>query len=330
MTDGPDEFGLIARLFAPLAAGFPGALNLTDDAALLEGPAGQQWVVTTDALVAGVHFLPDDPPDLIARKLIRVNLSDLAGKGARPVAVLLAACFPRGVTGRWLDCFALGMKSDCDEFTLALIGGDTVATPGPLTLSLTALGLTGTGSAILRSNARSGDHIWVSGTLGDAAFGLRVARGEAAGFNPVAASYLLDRYRLPRPRLGLGQALVGLAHAGMDISDGLAGDLTHLCDCSGLAAAVVAPSIPLSAAARAALDGGLGQGWRDVLTGGDDYELLFTAAPEQEPALIRLGRTLSLPLTRIGAMEPGRGVTILDSNGQPMSLGAGGYRHFGG
>lgn len=324
-----DEFSLIARHFAPLAAAHPGALGLTDDAALFDGPSGEQWAVTADALVAGVHFLPDDPPDLIARKLVRVNLSDLAAMGATSFAILLAACFPTGTEEGWLDRFASGLKADCAEFGIALIGGDTVATPGPLTLAVTALGRVAAGSALLRSNARSGDEIWVSGAIGDGAFGLAVAKGEAAGLPGEAAAYLLDRYRRPQPRVQLGPALVGLAHAAMDVSDGLVGDCGHICRASGVGAVIELDRVPLSAAVLAAIAGGIGDIGRAV-TGGDDYELLFTLPPSAVPAMPGLARRLDLRLTRIGRIIEGSGVTVVDASAQPVTLSGGGYRHFGG
>jgi thiamine-monophosphate kinase len=325
-----DEFALITRHFAPLASGFPGALGLTDDAALIDGPAGRQWAVTTDAIVAGVHFLPDDPPELIARKLVRVNLSDLAAMGAKPIAILLAACFPHGTDDAWLDRFSDGIRSDCAEFSIALVGGDTVATPGPLTLTLTALGDVAAGSALLRSNARSGDQIWVSGTIGDAAFGLEVARGGGGKLPPAEAKSLVERYRLPQPRVHLGPALVGLARAAMDVSDGLIGDLGHICRASGVAAVVEAASVPLSPACQAAIDAGLGEGLGTVLSGGDDYELLFTAPPSATGQLISLGEKLDLRLTPFGSIMPGTGVTVRGPKGRPMRLSGGGYRHFNG
>jgi thiamine-monophosphate kinase len=324
-----DEFSLIARFFAPLALRHPGALGLTDDAALIDGPNGRQWALTADAMVEGVHFLPGDPPELIARKLVRVNLSDLAAMGATPFAILLASCFPRDVEDGWLERFASGLKIDCDEFSIALIGGDTVATPGPLTLALTAIGDLPAESALLRSNARSGDDIWVSGTIGDAAFGLLVGRGEAAILDPKSAAWLLGRYRLPAPRVALGRGLIGLAHAAMDISDGLVADLGHICETSGVGAAIEAAKVPLSAAVDMAIAAGLG-GIERVLTGGDDYELLFTAAPDKAGAIAGLGRALGLRLTPIGRIIAGDGVRVRSADGQPLPLTGGGYRHFGG
>lgn len=323
-----DEFGLIARLFAPLAARHGGALGLTDDCALFDGPGDYAWAVTSDALVAGVHFLPDDPPELIARKLIRVNLSDLAAMGAAPRFILMACCFPIGVTSDWLDRFAAGLKADCDEFSVALIGGDTVATPGPLTLCLTALGEVPKGAALLRSNARSGDEIWVSGTLGDAAYGLSVAQNRAGALSAPLQADLLARYRIPQPRIALGLHLRGLVGGCMDISDGLVGDLDHICQTSGVGAELMAEDLPLSAAALAAREAGLGA--HLALTGGDDYELLFTAAPDQRPALEAIGRRLGLRLSRIGRIMAGQGVRVLDRHGQPLALKSGGYQHFSG
>ena len=319
-----DEFGLIARLFAPLARGHAGAQGLQDDCATIDGPGGMDWAISTDALVAGVHFLPDDPPDLIARKLVRVNLSDLASSGARPRFLLLSCCFPRAMTADWLEGFAAGLAADCRGFGLALIGGDTVATPGPLTLAATALGEVPSGQALLRGHARPGDDVWVSGTIGDAAFGLEVALGQAPD-----QSDLLERYRLPRPRLELGVALRGLAHACMDVSDGLVADLGQIAAASHLHAEIRAAEVPLSAAVRARLGGG---GLERAVTGGDDYELLFTPPPERREALAALGRRLDLRLTRIGRMMPAGDlrppVRLLDGQGTALALRRPGYRHF--
>lgn len=322
-----DEFQVIADLFAPLARGYPGALGLTDDVALLAADADCETAVTVDAMVAGVHFLPDDPPDLVARKLIRVNLSDLASKGAKPFAVMLAAAFPVGVDLPWLKRFAQGLSDDVAEFGIALIGGDTVATPGPLTLSLTAFGRVGKGRAVLRSGAQAGDMVWVSGTIGDGALGLEAARGLRTELGAVNQAFLADRYRLPRPRVALGTGLPGLAHAGMDISDGLVQDLGHLCRASGLAARVDADAVPLSAAAKAAFEQDHSL-LATILTGGDDYELLFTAPPSATPAILALGQGVGVAVTAIGSMAAGQGVTVQDGKGRPIALNKGGWRHF--
>lgn len=322
-----DEFGLIERLFAPLAKGFPGALDLKDDAALVAPSPGCSIVVTADALVAGEHFLPTDPPDAIARKAVRTNISDLAAMGAKPLALMLTIAIPRDITMAWLDGFAAGLKMDIEEFGVALIGGDTVATAGPMALSITALGEAEPARTLRRSNARSGDVIWVSGSIGDGALGLFVELGQGAGIDPALSAFLLDRYRLPRPRVALGRALPGLAHAAMDISDGLVGDLGHICDVSGVGAVIEANDVPLSAAARAAISAGWGKGLETALTGGDDYELLFTAPESATEALRVLSGRLALPLTPIGRIVAGKGVCVMHE-GQRLTIDRGGHRHF--
>lgn len=318
----PDEFRLIADLFAPLAAGFPGALGLADDAALLPCPPGVDTVVTVDAIVAGVHFLPDAPPEEVARRLVRVNVSDLAAKGARPVAALLAAAFPKGIDEDWLRRFAAALGDDLSRFGMALAGGDTVSTPGPLTLSLTAFGQVGQGRAVLRSGARVGDDLWVSGTIGDAALGLLAATGRLP-----ADPFLEDRFRLPRPRVETGLRLVGVASAGMDVSDGLVQDLGHICRASGLAATIRAEAVPLSAPARSAVESNHTL-LATVLTGGDDYELLFTAPPSQEAEIALIAAATGVALTRIGSMAAGQGVAVVDAAGRPLDFDQPGWRHF--
>uniref|UniRef100_UPI0034E19F6A thiamine-phosphate kinase n=1 Tax=Roseomonas rosulenta TaxID=2748667 RepID=UPI0034E19F6A len=275
----PPEFALIARHFRPLAG--EGALDLSDDAAVLDVPPGRRLVVAADAMVEGVHYLPDDPPETIGRKLLRVNLSDLAAMGAAPLGYLMTTSFRRGVTEDWIAGFVRGLALDQAEFGLQVLGGDTTATPGPTCLSLTILGTVAPGAELRRAGARPGDDVWVSGTIGDGALGLKVLRGELPGD---AAGHLARRYRLPQPRLALGQAIATLARAGMDVSDGLVQDLGHLCRAAGCGAELAAGAVPLSPAARALVvaDPAL---LPVVLTGGDDYELLFTAAPEAAPAI---------------------------------------------
>lgn len=328
MSGAPDEFAVIADLFAPLARAFPGALGLTDDVALMGPDPDHDTAVTMDAMVAGVHFLPDDPPDLVARKLMRVNLSDLAAKGARPHAVMLAAAFPIGTDLDWLRLFACGLAEDVAAFAVPLIGGDTVSTPGPLTLTLTAFGKVARGRAVLRSGAKAGDRVWVSGSIGDGALGLRAARDGWPGLDPDHVAFLAERYRLPRPRVSLGAGLPGLAHAAMDVSDGLVQDLGHICRATGLGAAIEAARVPLSPAAAAALavDHSL---LATVLSGGDDYELLFTAPDGATDAILELGRRVGVAVTAIGTMVDGAGVTVRDGDGGVLALGRGGWRHFG-
>jgi thiamine-monophosphate kinase len=323
------EFELIRRYLAPLAAGAPGALGLGDDAALLAPPAGEDLVLTADALVAGVHFLPDDPADLVARKLLRVNLSDLAAMGARPLGYLMTAAWPLPPDEAWVARFAAGLAEDQETFGVALLGGDTTGTPGPLTLSLTAVGAVAPGRALKRSAARAGELVYVSGSIGDGALGLKVCRGEAPALSEPQRAYLADRYRLPRPRLALGRALAegGLARAAIDVSDGLAADLGHILEASGLSGIVEAATLPLSDAARTALaaDPSLLAG---LIGGGDDYELLFTVAPERVGEVAALAGRLDLPLTRIGRLDEGRGLAVLDAAGQEVSLETKGWTHF--
>lgn len=246
------EFERIRRYFAPLAA--PGGLELTDDAALVDCRAGYRLVVTADAVVAGVHFLPDDPPDLVAKKLLRVNLSDLAAMGARPLYYLLTTALPASLGVEWVSEFARGLGEDQQLYAVALLGGDLVSTPGPATLSLTAIGEAAAGAEIRRSGARVGDMVWVSGTIGDAYLGLGALRG---GFRELSAEHraaLIRRFRLPEPRVALGPALAGLAHAMIDVSDGLVADLRHICETSGVAAAIEFSGIAI--VARGAADRG--------------------------------------------------------------------------
>lgn len=323
----PDEFELIRRLFAPLATD-PGALGLADDAALLDCPPGRRLVLTTDAIVAGVHFLAQDPPKLIAQKLMRTNLSDLAAMGAAPIGVLLACCFPRDAGVEWIEEFASGLAADCRSFGLSVLGGDTVATPGPATFALTAVGSVATGCELRRSTARVGDRVWVSGTIGDGAFGLIAARGEAAALDADHALFLAGRYRLPEPRLVLGERLAGIASAAMDISDGLLGDLAHIAETSRVGAVVEADRVPLSDATRAAIGLGLGEGIATALTGGDDYELLFTAPPAADARLAALSADLGLRLTPIGTIIAGSGARVDGPDGKPLSFPIQGYRHF--
>jgi thiamine-monophosphate kinase len=318
MADALGEFDRIARFFAPLAAGFPGALGLTDDAALIDPGAGRELVVTTDALVADVHFRSQDPPDLVARKALRVNLSDLAAMGAEPVCYTLATILPPTVDEAWLAAFVRGLAADQAEFGIALAGGDSVRTTGPATLSVTAIGRVEAGRALRRSGARPGDRVYVSGTIGDGALGLAVLTGT---LSDDADGTLANRYLLPRPRLALGRALLGKASAALDVSDGLVADLGHIAATSGVRIIIEAGRVPLSSAASAAL-ADEPRLIEPILTGGDDYELAFTS-PDVLPEVLA-----GVPITCIGRVEAGRGVTVLDRQGRPVTLAAGGYRHF--
>lgn len=307
---------LIERHFRPLAG--PGAAALTDDAAVLVPPAGRELVLSADAMVAGVHFLPDDPPGLIGRKLLRVNLSDLAAKGAEPLGYLLTLAAPKDTVDEWFAAFAAGLAQDQARFGLSLLGGDTVSTPGPTTLSLTVIGHVAPGRAVRRSGALAGDGIWVTGTIGDGALGLIAARGQLA--DPTGR--LRERYRLPEPRLGL--RIAGIANAAMDISDGLVQDLGHLCRLSGLIGEIDAEDIPLSAEARAA-----GAEWFETcVTGGDDYELLLAVPAEQEERLADEARRAGIEVHRIGRFRPGAVGVVMLREGEELRLSRGGWSHF--
>ena len=321
------EFALIARYFAPLAADSPGALGLTDDAALIELAAGEELVVSSDALVASVHFLPEDPPELVAKKALRVNLSDLAAMGADPVGYTLAAMLPQGVAEDWIAGFAAGLAADQKEFGLSLIGGDTTATPGPLGVAITIFGRVPKGQAMRRRGARPGDLVAVSGTIGDGALGLDALAGRLPDLGAEDAAQLVARYRLPQPRLHLGRALRGLASAGLDISDGLVADLGHIAALSEVAITIRGDAVPLSAAARAALAGDPARLGR-ILAGGDDYELALTISRQNSTKLAAIAAATGVPITVIGEVAAGQGVRVHDAAGREITPAAGGYAHF--
>ena len=321
------EFEIIAELFAPLARQAPGALGLTDDAAIIDVAPGRQLVVTTDTVIAGIHFRDGDPPDMVARKALRVNLSDLAAKGARPIGFLQALALNPSIDDGYLEKYAAGLAQDVETFAVPLLGGDTTSGPGPFSITITAFGEVEKGRVLLRSGGRRGDILCVSGTIGDGALGL-ACLNSALHLPAGLAEAVVARYRIPEPRLALGQALGNVASACLDISDGLAADFGHLCRTSGLAATIDCEKIPLSPAARAAvsLDG---QWWDTILGGGDDYELAFAVPPEQLPALKVLSDALKVPLTPIGTLsdaEDSIGVKVL-SGGVAMNISRPGYRH---
>jgi thiamine-monophosphate kinase len=317
VTALPEEFSRIARHFRPLAG--PGSLDLLDDAAVFAPPAGRELVIAADAMVEGVHFLPADPPDLVARKLLRTNLSDLAAMGAAPFGYLMTVSTPRNTPDSWFAGFAAGLARDQAEYGLSVLGGDTTSTPGPVSLSLTIIGTVAPGQAIRRAGARAGDGIWVSGTIGDGALGLLAATGRLDDPD----GFLADRYRLPQPRLGLATA--GLVSACMDVSDGLVQDLSHLCRASAVAARIEATLLPLSEAARRAGPAHLPL----CLTGGDDYELLMAVSPAHEAAFTAHAVACGIAVTRIGAFAEGSAaVTVIGPDGAEMPITRGGWSHF--
>jgi thiamine-monophosphate kinase len=304
-----DEFDIIARYFAPLAANDE-ARGLIDDVALIS--ANGKLVVTTDAVVENVHFLADDPIDLVAKKALRVNLSDLAAKGARPTGILLTLIWPDHRLASQIADFALGLGEDLTLYNIALYGGDTTSTPGPLTISITAWGEPLGARTPSRADAKLGDDVWVTGTIGDAVLGLDALRRD-----PSSASQVARRYRLPTPRTQCAAMIAAYANASMDVSDGLQQDAEKIARASGVALRLEADMIPLSDEARAFVQSG-GDLSR-LFGGGDDYEILFTADPAHRDAIAHEG------VTRIGLIEIGEGATIIDAQG--ALIAAGGWRH---
>jgi thiamine-monophosphate kinase len=319
------EFGRIGQFFAPLAG--LGALDLTDDAALLDCPPGYHLVLTVDQLVAGVHFLADDPPELIAKKLVRRNLSDLAAMGAAPRHYLLTSALPASRDDEWVERFAAGLAEDQHRYGIALLGGDSTSTPGPASFTLTAIGQVAVGEEIRRAGARPGDRIWVSGTIGDAFLGLAVLHGRYDGLAPEHRAALIARYQLPDPRIELGPRLAGIAHAMIDVSDGLLADLGHVAETSCVAGIVELARVPLSPAAREVV-GDDAAAQAALASGGDDYELLFAAPHEAHDEIVALSESLGLPITEIGRIEAGSGVRLIDEAGRDVPVVKPGWRHF--
>ncbi len=322
------EDDLISRFFAPIAGS--GALGLKDDAACLTPPPGQDLILTKDALVAGVHFFPDDPPEAIARKALRVNVSDLAAKGADPLGFLLALALPTGDEADWIERFAQGLGEDAARWGIPLLGGDTVKTPGPAMVSVTALGTAPMGRMVARTGVRAGDLIFVSGTIGDAALGLqaRLAPQRFSGLPEEARAHLLARYLDPQPRLALAHALRAHASGGMDVSDGLVGDLTKMLKASGVSADIRLQDAPLSDAARhsVAMEAAL---FETAMTGGDDYELLVAVSPQKAAALQAAARAAGVPLTLIGEAVAGTGPPrFTGADGGQIVFARGSFSHF--
>lgn len=326
-----DEFQMIEEIFAPLAPAGAPAFGLSDDAAVYDPPAGRALVLTKDVMAAGVHFPAGEDAGLVAQKLLRVNLSDLAAMGALPHGYLLGLVLGSDTQIEWLQAFAGGLAQDQKTFGIALWGGDTVsrasrgarAGAGGLVLSLTAIGSVPNSDAALRRNgAKPGDVIFVSGSIGDGALGLKCVQGDLP-----ADEFLMGRYRLPQPRVGLGQVLPGLATSCIDVSDGLLADLGHLVAASGCGAEIKRDSVPLSDAARSMLiaDADL---WAAILAGGDDYELLFTAPGEKRGAIMAVGEESETPVSEIGRMtNAAAGVLLLDEKGNPVKVDGAGFQH---
>jgi thiamine-monophosphate kinase len=323
------EERLIERYFKPLATA-PTAFGLGDDAATFTPPAGCDLVLTTDGVIAGVHFLPGDPPQSIARKALRMNLSDLAAKGATPAGFLLSIALPASTPESWIAAFAEGLGQDINHYGCPLLGGDTDRTPGPLSISITAFGTVPQGKMVRRSSAKRGDIVAITGTIGDAALGVLIHRDADLAkkwrLSSAAREHLQQRYLLPQPRNALADTLRAYASAAMDVSDGLAGDLAKLCRASGLAAEIEIVNVPLSDAARAALSADPTLIER-ILTGGDDYEILFTLPAAKLDSLRAAAAHAGVPLAEIGQVTTGQGVRFL-REGKVLSFAQPSYSHF--
>jgi thiamine-monophosphate kinase len=327
------EDSLIRGYFAPLAAGFAGAFGLEDDCAALSPEPGRDIVLKTDAVAEGVHFFATDAPEDIAWKAVAVNVSDLAAKGATPIGYLMSLSFPVPPARAWLERFVAGLREAQERFGMSLIGGDTDRRPNaPVSITVMAIGSVPKGRMVRRGTAQAGDVLYVTGTLGDAALGLRLRTGEIddKGGAHLAASereFLLRRYLRPEPRLALVSVLLAFARSAMDLSDGLVKDLGRLCRASGKAAQVEAWLVPLSPPARTLLERRPELALLP-LTGGDDYEILVTVAPEAVSSFEAAARGAGVPVTRIGAVCEGGGVTVRDSSGRTIDIASPGYDHF--
>lgn len=325
----PEE-DLIATWFRPIAT-HPGAFDLRDDAAAITPPPGCDLVLNTDGVISGVHFFPDDPAEAVARKALRINLSDLAAKGAAPLGFLMSIGLPSGLPQGWIGDFARGLGEDAAHYRCPLLGGDTDHSPGATTVYITALGTVPQGAMVRRAGARPGDVIVVTGTIGDAALGLTLRRDDGAaarlGLDAGMAAHLRSRYLYPQPRTTIAATLRRHVSAAMDVSDGLAGDLAKLARVSGVAATVTAADVPLSPAARraTAADPAL---ITTVLTGGDDFEVLATVPPARLEDLRREAGDAGVGVTPIGVVAAGEGTRFHDAGGHPLRFARPSYSHF--
>ncbi len=319
----PTEFDLIRRYFQAEPRRPDVLLGIGDDVAVLQSPMDARLVVTTDTMVAGVHFPPETPPDDLGYKALAVNLSDLAAAGAEPAWITLALTLPQ-VDEPWIASFCTGLRDLLEISGAELVGGDT--TRGPLSVTIQALGLVPPSQDLRRSAAIVGDQIFVTGTVGDAALGLSVLAGRAS-LPEDQREYCIRRLNRPEPRTRAGIGLRGLAHAAIDVSDGILADLGHVLEASGVGATVRLPDPPLSPAVAARLEA-TGD-WDEVLSGGDDYELLFTAPVSARRAIESLFARLDCRVTCVGSVESTPGVRLLRADGSQHLARRAGYDHFG-
>jgi thiamine-monophosphate kinase len=334
MATSDEESGedrLIATYFRPIAT-HPGAFGLADDAAAIAPPPGCDLVLTTDGVIGGVHFFPDDPADTVARKALRINLSDLAAKGATPLGFLLSIGLPAGLPPDWLKSFAQGLRDDAARYQCPLLGGDTDRSPGAITVYVAALGTVPHGTMVRRAGAREGDLVMVTGTIGDAALGLVLRKDPAAAarwkLDEPMREHLLSRYRLPQPRNVIAEALRRHASAALDVSDGLAGDLGKLCRASGVGAAVAVERVPLSPAARAVLAAEPGA-IETILTGGDDFEVVAAVSGDHVDDLRAAAAEAGVALTEIGVVVAGaHEARFVGADGKALAFKRPSYSHF--
>jgi thiamine-monophosphate kinase len=323
--DTSAEDRLIARFFAPIAV-HPGALGLSDDAAFVTPPPDCDLVLKTDAIVGGVHFFPDDAAQTVASKALRINLSDLAAKGAKPLGFLLSLVLQAGIDDRWLTNFAEGLRSDAVLYDCPLFGGDTDHTPGPITIAIAMFGSVPQGTMVRRAGAKPGDRVFVSGTIGDAALGLAVRKGKDWSLSEPHRQFLLARYLLPQPRNPLAEAVRTHASASMDVSDGLAGDFAKLCRASQVGASIAVERVPYSGAAKAIL--AADPAMREVaLTGGDDYEIVCTVPPAKAEGFRAAAKAVNVMVTEIGEIDKGEGARFL-ADGHALTFRQASYSHF--
>ncbi len=307
------EFDLIHRYFLPLASSHA-ARGLADDAAVFVPPAGRALVITKDMMAEAVHFLPDDPPETIGEKLIRVNMSDLAAMGAEPLGCVLGLGLALKTDDSWIAAFAKGLGNACAQFACPLLGGDTIRQPDRITLSLTAIGHVADGSALSRSGARAGDILAVTGEIGGAGLGLSLLQAGQGAKHPHA----VQRYHLPEPRLAAGQGLVGIASAAADVSDGLLADAGHIAAASHIGVEINLDLLPLAEGVTDALH---------AATSGDDYELVVAVPPQHWQAALTICQQIGVNLTQIGQCVVGDGVQIRLADGTLTKLEKLGYQH---
>ncbi len=322
-----NEFDLIEKYFLPLTGGFPGALGLKDDAAIIESDPEYSFIVTKDAIVENVHFLKFDPALTIGQKLMGVNLSDLAAMGALPYAYFLSVILPKSTSENWVKEFCAGIKIAIGKYGGVVSGGDSVRHDGPITLSLTAIGKVKKGRALKRSGAKCGDLIFVSGSIGSAYLGLQILQGKLSLKNKSLERTLISSYQIPVPRIELGNKLIGVASACIDISDGLLAELNHICKLSGQGAEIYMENIPMVDGWALPYPSPLpeGEGILSMITAGDDYELLFTV-PESKREKIEELQSI-VPITEIGRLTNSGELIVLDKHGQQVKISKFGYEH---